>query len=128
MAGRREILKQLVESCEPPTGAWIAPDGRCYPCPDGGHHCLANIICEDLGLGGPRLDLDSPDFFANGDPAEYLMPLGWVPVMGQLGLPLTEPASRRFTERQVDALFALARQRPGVADDILFEIRRRGAA
>jgi hypothetical protein len=60
VAERREILQRLIESCGPPTGAWIAPDGRCYPCPDGGHHCLADIICEDLGLGGPRLDLDGP--------------------------------------------------------------------
>ncbi|HZV52781.1 MAG TPA: hypothetical protein VFD49_23845 [Candidatus Dormibacteraeota bacterium] len=56
------------------------------------------------------------------------MRLGWVRVMGRLGLPLTGPVSRRFTKRHVDALFDLARQRPEVADDILFEIRRRGAA
>jgi hypothetical protein len=127
VAERREILRDLIESCGPPTGAWIAPDGHCYPCPDGGHHCLADIICDDLDLGGPRLDLDGPDLFANGDPAEHLMRLGWVRVMGKLGIPLTEPISRRFTKRQVDALFDFARQRPEVAEDILAEIRRRAA-
>jgi hypothetical protein len=125
---RREILRRLIESCGSPTGAWIAPDGRCYPCPNGGHHYLADLICEGLGLGGPRLDLDGPDLFANGDPAEHLMRLGWGRVMAVAGgIVLTEPVSRRLTKHQMNALFDLARQRPELAEGLLLEIRRRAA-
>jgi hypothetical protein len=91
----------------PPSGGWIAPDGRMWRCPDFQHERLAAAIVRQLGIQ------------EGGDPGTLLERRGFIHVLdfgGVLG------AGDGMTQAQLDVLFDLACTQPSMRETLMKEL------
>jgi hypothetical protein len=107
------VVAENGERLPSPSGGWLSPEGRYWPCPDCEHQTAAEAIVRDAGLPTGR------------DAEKVLEEAGWVHISDNgmvqsfLGASVLFPD---FTQAQLDTMFDLARAHPSMRGELLDEL------